>query len=184
MSAPQVNGETPYSVFFSHLFSYPVIADSYETIKSHPLSQKPISLATKSYATLFPYVEYPYTQLSSRLFPYLAPYLTRADQLGDSALSAVDSRFPKIKKPTSELYDETKELVTLPLVKGKEGKEHVIKTWESECKKVGGDGVVKLGKAAVTTSLVLGSEAVEWAGAFAHAKKAEVKEVVNEKTTN
>lgn len=54
----------------------------------------------------------------------------------------------------------------------------------SEKRKVGGEGVFTLGKAAVATGLVVSSDALSWLGAFLGQKKAEAKEVTNEKVNN
>ena len=51
----------------------------------------------------------------------------------------------------------------------------------SEKKKVGGEGVVTYGKAVVATGLVISSDALSWLSAFLSKKKAEAKEVTNEK---
>jgi len=44
--------------------------------------------------------------------------------------------------------------------------------------------VVSYGKAAVSTSIIVGSEAYNWLASFLSAKKTQVKEVTNEKTGN
>ncbi|KUJ15151.1 uncharacterized protein LY89DRAFT_104605 [Mollisia scopiformis] len=95
--APQVNGEAPSSAFLHHLTS--LTHTSYSKIS----------------APLAPYLHTPYS--------YLSPYLSKADSLGDSTLSSLDSKFPLVKKPTGELYDEGKAIVFYPLKKGNEGKE-------------------------------------------------------------
>jgi len=175
--APQVNGEKPSSAFISHLISYPVVSDSITTFKSHPLGQKSIAISASGYDTfakpVIPYLSKPYT--------YISPYVTRADSLGDSTLSNIDSRFPAVKKPTSELYDNATGLAFYPLKMAGDGKEYVFGVWGSEVKKVGGDGVVAKGKAAITTSLVVTSDALSWLSAVLGKKKAEVKEVAKEK---
>lgn len=156
-----------------------MISDSIATFQSHPLGQKSIALSTSGYNNfakpVLPYLSKPYQ--------YVSPYITKADSLGDSTLSTLDSKFPTIKKPTGELYDNGKGYVFFPYKKGMEGKDYVLKTFNSEKKKVGGEGIVTLGKAAVTTSLIVSSDALSWLSTFLSAKKAETKEVVNEKVT-
>jgi len=175
--APQVNGETPSSAFLSHLYSYPVISDSISTFKSNPYGAKSLSLTNDTYdrlsKPLLPYLSKPYE--------YVSPYVKKADSIGDSTLSTIDSKFPVVKKPTGELYDEGKSFVFFPLRKGTEGKEYVFSTYQSEVKKAGGDGVVNYGKAAIATSLLVSSDAISWLGSFLGQKKAEAKEVTNEK---
>jgi len=175
--APQVNGEKPSSAFLSHLISYPLISDSITTFREHPLGQKSIALSNTGYDTfakpVLPYLSKPYT--------YISPYVSRADSLGDSTLSKVDATFPVVKKPTSELYDDATGFAFYPLKVAGDGKEYVFNIWGSEVKKVGGDGVVAKGKAAITTSLVVTSDALNWLSAALSKKKAEAKEVAKDK---
>merc|ERR1712093_336336 len=140
--APQVNGEAPSSAFLSHLISHPVISDSISTFKSNPYGAKSLSITTslshKLADPLLPYLTKPYQ--------YVSPYITKADSLGDSTLSTIDSKFPVVKKPTGELIDN--------------------------------------GKAAIATGLVVGGDAYGWLSGFLAGKKAEAKEVSNEKLNN
>jgi len=178
--AATVNGEKPSSAFFAHLTSYPLIGDSINTIKSNSIGQKSIALADSGYQTfakpILPYLAKPYQ--------YVSPYVEKADSLGDSALSKVDEKFPTLKKSTSEIYDDAKGVAFFPLQKGFEGKDYVSKTYSSEVKKVGGEGFVTLGKAAVTTTLIVSSDALTWLSNFLSTKKAEAKEIANDKLNN
>jgi len=172
----QVNGEKPASAFLSHLYSYPVISDSISTFKSNPYGAKSLDITTQVYEKtgkpLLPYLSKPYQ--------YVSPYVAKADSVADNTLSTIDSKFPVVKKPTGELYSEGKDFVFFPLKKGTEGKDYVLKTYNSEVKKVGGDGIVTYGKAAISTSLVVSSDALHWLSEF-WSKKGEVKEVTSEK---
>lgn len=163
-----------------HLISYPVISDSISTFKSNPYGAKSLSITTslshKLADPLLPYLTKPYQ--------YVSPYITKADSLGDSTLSTIDSKFPVVKKPTGELIDNGKAIVFFPLKKGTEGKEYVVGVYGSECKKVGGEGIVTWGKAAIATGLVVGGDAYGWLSGFLAGKKAEAKEVSNEKLNN
>jgi len=175
---PQVNGESPSSAFLSHLTSYPVISDSITTFKSNPYGAKSLSLTSSGYEKigkpLLPYLSTPYS--------FISPYISKADSLGDSTLSTLDQKFPVVKKPTGELYDDAQSVVFFPLKKTTEGKDYVWKTYSTEVKKVGGDGgIVTYGKAAVSTGLIISSETLSWLGAFLAKKKGEVKDVTNEK---
>lgn len=89
-----------------------------------------------------------------------------------------------VKKPTADIYDEGKKIVFFPLKVGNDGKEYVFGVFGSEKKKVGGEGIVTVGKAVVATGLVVSSDALGWLSAFLSRKKAEVKEVTNEKLSN
>jgi len=175
--APQVNGDTASSAFLSHLFSYPVISDSISTFKSNPYGAKSLDLTSAGYEKfgkpVLPYFSKPYE--------YVSPYVKKADSLGDSTLSTLDSKFPVVKKPTGELYSDGKSIVFFPLKKGSEGKDYIFGTYNSEVKKVGGEGIVSYGKAAVSTSFIVGGDAITWITTFLKGKKAEAKEVTNEK---
>lgn len=182
--AHQVNGDVPSSssAFLSHLISYPFISDSIQTFKSNPYGAKSLTITNDTYQKLgkplLPYLSKPYQ--------YVSPYVARADSIGDSTLSTLDERFPAVKKPTGEFVDSTRGLLSLPLKKGTEGKEYVFGVYEGEVKKVGGqegqkNGVFVYGKAAVATGLIVGNEVFGWLGQFLQQKKAEAKEVTNEK---
>jgi len=179
MAPPQVNGDKPSSAFFSHLFSYPIISDSISTYKSNPLGQKSLDITYTGYERLgkpiLPYLSGPYQ--------YVSPYVAKADSLGDSTLSSIDSKFPVVKKPTGELYSDGKSIVFFPLRVGNGGKDYVLNTYNSEVKKVGGDGgIVTYGKAAVTTGIVLSQDLSAWLTSFVKDKKVEAKEIKDEKT--
>ncbi|KAG9242566.1 hypothetical protein BJ878DRAFT_481903 [Calycina marina] len=180
--SPQINGDAPSSssAFLSHLTSYPLISDSISTFKSNPYGAKSVSLSQQAYnklaSPLLPYLSTPYN--------YISPYVQRADTLGDSTLSTIESHFPLVKKPTGELFAEGKGLLSLPLVKSQEGKEYVVKTWSGEAKKTEKEGVVGWGKAAISTGIIVGADSLAWIAGFLSSKKAEAKEVTNEKLGN
>lgn len=194
--APQVNGDAPSSAFLSvcnmppldehqtntdktlqHLYSYPVISDSISTFKSNPYGAKSLDLTSAGYEKfgkpLLPYFAKPYE--------YVSPYVKKADSLGDSTLSTLDSKVPAVKKPTGELFDEGKAIVFFPLKKTTEGKDYVLGVWGGEKKKVGGEGVVTYAKAGLATSLVVGTDVYNYVVTFLSKKGTEVKEVSNEK---
>jgi len=178
--APQVNGATPSSAFLSHLTSFPVISDSISTFKSNPYGAKSLDLTSAGYEKLgkplIPYFSKPYE--------YVSPYVKKADSIGDSTLSTLESKFPVVKKPTGELYSDGKSIVFFPLKKGSEGKDYVFSTYNNEVKNIGGDGLLTYGKAAIGTSLRIGGDTYKWLASFLGTKKAEAKEVTNEKLNN
>jgi hypothetical protein len=183
--ASQVNGDMPnhtsQSAFIQHLLDYPVISDGIHTFKSHELGQRSIAITDSAYKTLatnvFPYISKPYQ--------YVSPYVSRADELGNKTLSRLDERFPAVKKPTGELYAETKSLVCFPLNKATEGRDHVYNVYSSEVKKNGeSSGLVGYGKAAVLTALVVSNETLGWLSKFLSRKKEQAIETVNSHKMN
>jgi len=180
MGSTTVNGDKPSSAFLSHLISYPLIGDSITTFTQNPYGQKSIALVDSGYQTfakpLLPYLAKPYE--------YVAPWVVKIDGLGDATLSKVDEKFPTVKKPTGELIDEAKGTAYFPIRKSVEGRDYVVNTYNSEVKKVGGEGVVTLGKAAVTTTLIISSDALTWLSNFLSAKKEQTKSAVNDKLNN
>jgi len=178
--APQVNGDSPSSAFFSHLISFPVISDSISTFKSNPYGAKSLDI-TK---TLTSTVSKKLAPILSTPISYATPYLKKADSLGDSTLSTLESKFPVVKKPTGELYSEGKSIVFFPLKKGTEGKDYVLSTFNGEVKKNSDQGFVGYGKAAISTTFKVGGDTYTWLSAFLSAKKSEAKEVSSEKLSN
>ena len=102
-------------------------------------------------APLHPYLQTPYS--------YVSPYLTRADELGDSGLSKVDTRFPIVKEETTKLKQTVVDCASLPLQLAGKGKEYLLGTWQDEYSKTrGDDGMVKNVKALISTELKIGHD--------------------------
>ncbi|KAH8670181.1 hypothetical protein BGZ60DRAFT_375185 [Tricladium varicosporioides] len=177
--APQVNGDSaPSSAFLSHLYSYPVISDSITTFKSNHYGAKSLDLTSQGYEKLgkplLPYLAKPYE--------YVSPYVKKADSVGDDALSTIENKFPAVKKPTGELYEDAQSFVYFPLKKGGEGKDYVFSTYKGEVKKVGGDSLITYGMAALGTGIIVTKDTLSWISHFLSTKKAEAKEVAGEKS--
>jgi hypothetical protein len=181
MAGPQVNGDlhnaTHSSAFVQHLLDYPVVSDGVHTFRTNEYGQRTIKLGDSAYKTLasnlFPWFSKPYE--------YVSPYVAQADTFGDKTLDKLDERFPVVKKPTNELYNETRGLILLPYNKGLEGKDHVYQIYSNEFKKSEQPGLVAYGRAAVTTALVVSNETLSWISSFLTAKKAQAANAVNEK---
>ncbi|EWY87616.1 hypothetical protein FOYG_11796 [Fusarium oxysporum NRRL 32931] len=92
-----------------------------------------------------------------RLSP-LPLFPTSLSHTSSNALDRIDKRFPVVKKPTEELYKDTRALILLLYHKGLEGKDHVFQDYSSEAKKNEQAGLVAHGKAAATTVLVVSNE--------------------------
>ncbi|KAF2195718.1 CAP20-like protein [Zopfia rhizophila CBS 207.26] len=154
-NTPLTNGERPHSKVLSHLQSYPVVHDSLEFYKTNPYGAKSLSVAhhlyTRFIAPLHPYLQTPYS--------YLSPYLSRADELGDTGLSKVDNKFPIVKEDTSKLKETVQSYAFLPWRLAGQGKEYVLGTYNDEYSKTRGDaGLVKTAKAALSTELKIGHD--------------------------
>ncbi|KAG7410250.1 hypothetical protein IWW34DRAFT_673042 [Fusarium oxysporum f. sp. albedinis] len=180
MSSPQVNGDmsvAQYSAFIQHLLNYPVISDGVHIFKSNEYGQRSIKLGEAAYQTfaapVIPYFSKPYQ--------YVSPYVQKVDSLGSKTLDRIDERFPVAKKPTEQLYQDTRTLILLPYHKGLEGKDHVFQVYNSEVKKNEQTSLVAHGKAAATTVLVVSNETLSWISSFLHQKKAETTNMANEK---
>ncbi|KAK7948127.1 uncharacterized protein PG986_009013 [Apiospora aurea] len=171
--AAQVNGEVhPSSATLQHIAGYPLVNDALATIKKNPYGQKSIEIGDSAYQTFAK----PLLSIFAKPYEYVSPYVKKADHLGAGALNKIDERLPVLKKPTNELYAEGKQVVFYPVVKGKETTDHVFSIYNSECKKVGGEGVVTYGKALISTGLVITSETLDWIGDILRAGKAKAKE--------
>lgn len=98
-SSPLTNGETPRSRALSHLQSYPVVHDTVETLKNTQIGASTLNLASNTYrsivAPFHPYLQRPYSVAH--------PYLTKADELGDTGLSKFETYVPVVKEDTSVL---------------------------------------------------------------------------------
>ncbi|PNY26966.1 Uncharacterized protein TCAP_03101 [Tolypocladium capitatum] len=181
MAIPQVNGDVSspaqHSAFIQHLLNYPLISDGITTFASNEYGQRSIKLGDSAFQTfarpVIPWFAKPYT--------YLSPYVQRADSIGDKTLDRIDERFPVVKKPTGELYQDTRSLILLPYNKGIEGYDHVFQVYAAEVKKTEQQGLVGQGKAAVSTALVVSNETLSWLGSLLSARKAEAAKLANDK---
>ncbi|KAI1826911.1 hypothetical protein F4861DRAFT_20674 [Xylaria intraflava] len=172
----QVNGEVSSSLAtLSHITGYPVINDGIAYFKKNPYGQKSIELGDSAYQTFAK----PFLSYLDKPYQYVSPYIKRADAAGDDALSRIDQRIPALKKPTDELVSDGKAIVFFPVRKGLETKSHVVDVYNSEYKKVGGDGLVTSGKALISTGLVVTSETLTWVGEILRAGKEEAKETTS-----
>jgi hypothetical protein len=176
-STPITNGEQPHSKVLSHLQSYPVIHDAVDLYKTNPYGAKSLSLFHGTYqrfvAPLHPYLQTPYS--------YVSPYLSRADELGDSGLSKVDTKFPIVKEETSKLKEVVQSIALFPFVLVGEGKNYVFSTWNDEYRKTkGDDGLVKSAKALISTELKMGHDGYNLFVSYLHQGKEQAGKKVDE----
>lgn len=152
MPSPQVNGDVTsasiHSAFLEHLLGYPLISDGVHTFKANEYGQKSLKLGDSAYQTFAK----PVLPLFEKPYQYVSPYVQKVDTLGDKTLDRIDERFPVIKKPTNELYNETRDLIFLPYRMGLEGKDHVFQVYACEYKKNEQAGLIAHGRAAITTA--------------------------------
>lgn len=179
MGENAVNGERAQSQFLEHLTSYPVVSDSITFYKGNKYGAKSLEFADQGYGIAKPYLTY-----LSKPYGYVAPYVTRADSLGDKGLQRVDATFPFIKEDTGTLKNTVYDTVLFPVRLVGDVKGHLFSTYGDEYKKCGGDGIVASGKAIITTSLVLSQESLGFVSSLLQQKKAQVKDLVNEQTQN
>ncbi|KAI9367164.1 hypothetical protein BJX61DRAFT_529818 [Aspergillus egyptiacus] len=179
MGENAVNGERVQLQFLEHLTSYPVVSDSITAFKTNKYGAKSLEFADQGYGIAKPYLPY-----LSKPYGFVAPYIARADSLGDKGLQRVEANFPIIKEDTSMLRDTIKDTAYLPLRLAGDVKSHIFNTYGDEYKKCGGDGYVASGKALITTGLVLSQESLAFISSLLQQKKVQVKEMVNEQTPN
>lgn len=177
MGDATVNGDMPHSAVLSHIQSYPVVSDSIKTIQQNPYGAKSIELTNAGYSKFvkptLPYFETPAS--------YAKPYVAKADELGDKFLSKFDEQVPIVKSETKDIQNTIVSYIAWPFQTANNTKDWAFNTYNSEYKKCGGEGYVASGKAVITTSLVLSSDALKWISSFLQAKKEQAKEIANEK---
>jgi len=144
-SKPLTNGETTRSKALSHLHSYPFIHDTTSFLASTPLGSRTLNLAHTTYNSLItplhPYLQRPYTIAS--------PYLTRADELGDTSLTKLEAYVPVMREDTETL----KGYAVAPY-------NYVSGTYQQQYERTGGQGgLVKTGLAALSTQLQIAQDA-------------------------
>jgi len=165
------------SKFLSHLHSYPVVSDTVSTLKDHPYGKKSLEIADGVYnkygKAVEPYLEKPYG--------YAKPYVAKADELADSGLSQVDSRFPIVKEETGNLVEKGKSVVWWPLSVAVQGKDYVIGTWNDEYNKTAthksrGAGLTTSVLAIISTELKIASDFFQIVADFLGPKYEESKD--------
>ncbi|KAL3493063.1 MAGE family-domain-containing protein [Aspergillus germanicus] len=172
MGENAVNGDRAQSQFLEHLASYPVVSDSITVFRTNKYGAKSLEFADQSYGIAKPYLPY-----LSKPYGYFAPYIARADTLGDKGLQRVDATFPFIKEDTGILKNSIYETASFPLRFAGDVKSKVFSTYGDEYKKCGGDGYVASGKALITTGLVLSQESLAFLSSLLQQKKAQVKDI-------
>jgi hypothetical protein len=157
-----------------------VVSDSITTFKNNKYGATSLKYADQSYERIakpfLPYLSTPYA--------YVAPYLAKADSLGDQGLAKVDEKFPIVKEDTEKIKTTIVDTAYFPLRLADGTRKHVFDTYGSEYKKCGGEGYVASGKAVITTGLVISQESLAWLSDYLADKKEQTKEAVNEKISH
>lgn len=169
MGEQLTNGDKPHSLFISHLTSYPLVSDSLSAYLENPYGAKSVNLFNHAYKRFVtpvePYFATPYS--------FVAPYIQKADSLGDKGLSEVDNRFPIVKEETSSLKEKAK---SYPLV------DYVLKTFDEQSKKNNGQsGVIPFAKTVVGTEIKIAADTIGYITGFLIAKKDEGKKLASTK---
>jgi len=180
-SAPMTNGEKHHSVFLSHLTSYPLVSDSITTYQSHPYGAKSISVFNTAYSTAYTNLYAPFSSYLSRPYSVVAPYLAKADSIGDSGLSTLESRFPIVKADTATIQEKAKGVAGFPWRVVQEGKQFVFNTYDDELTKSEGNTIVKQVKAVVGTEIKLTMAVFNFVLDLLKKGENEAKEVVEKK---
>ncbi|KAK4166213.1 hypothetical protein QBC43DRAFT_21774 [Cladorrhinum sp. PSN259] len=166
-----VNGDSPHSATIRHLLAFPTVQDGVRTYKNTTLGQKSLEIGGAAYQGLanniLPFFRKPYE--------YISPYVERVDAVGDQALSKLEEKFPVVKKPASEIIEDTKKIVLFPLRISQSGREYVFAVYQSEANKIEGNPVIVHGKAAIVTAITLATESLIAAKDFMTNTKEEFK---------
>lgn len=153
------------------------------TIQKTKYGQQTIAISSSALET-FESLTKPVLPYLSKPYEYVSPYVKKADDLGDRTLDNIDQRFPVVRKPTAEVYKDTKDFVLYPMRKGIESRDHVVSVYNGERKQIGGDGVFPLSKALAVTAIVVTTETLGWVREYLTTATAAAKEVVQEKTAS
>jgi hypothetical protein len=123
-------------------------------------------------------------------YSYVAPYVVKADSLGDAGLTKIDSKFPIVKEETSALKEKATSIAYFPLTLGVQGKDYVFSTYSDARQNTGIEEknlfakVVAEGKALLVTEYKIGSDALSAIASFLTAKKEEGKKFADSKLNN
>jgi len=183
--AIQVNGDPPASQFLSHLTSYPVVSDSINMYKSNPYGAKTIDLTQQLLQTYNNSVNPRIAPLLRTPYSLVAPYLARADSLGDSGLTNLENRFPIVREPTQDLRSKLVDTAVWPFALANQSKDYVLGTYNEECQKASDkpDGLVKKAQAVLRTEIRLTAEVLTFVRSMLQQRKKEANAAIKEKVS-
>jgi len=187
--AAQTNQVTPQTAelpeiqTLNHVLNYPIVVDTiHAVVDGNPLGRTGKNLTVWSYQTFGkPFVPLLYK------FPltYASPYAKKLDELSDTILTKVDNKVPSVKKPTRELYSDTKSVVFWPVTKTKESLHHYGDLYENERRKMSQpERLTTKSKAAVSSALIYASQVLTTASQWVGAKRQNVQSAAVEVVKN
>ncbi|KAF2670796.1 hypothetical protein BT63DRAFT_411890 [Microthyrium microscopicum] len=155
-SAPTTNGGEPHSQFLSHLTSFPVVNDTIKTYKSNPYGAKSLDFLNGAYIRIDNLLYKPVAPYLQTPISYVSPYVAKADSLGDSGLSTLESKFPIVKDDTATLKEKASDVAGYPFKLYGEGKGKMFSMYNEEYSKYEKQGYGKTigrARAAIDTEL-------------------------------
>lgn len=120
-----------------------------------------------------PYLRGPYS--------YVAPYVAKADELGDNGLTTVETHFPIVKEDTSTIKGTVLGVAFYPVKVVNDGKEYVFKTYEDENNKTEGKGLPKIFKSVVSTELKIAADVLHAVAEWLGPRKEKAQKIAQEK---
>jgi len=164
-SGPTTNGGEPHSQFLSHLTSFPVVSDTISTYKTNPYGAKSLSLFNSAYTRFDSMLYKPVAPYLRTPISYVTPYIAKADSLGDSGLSSLESRFPIVKENTAALREKAQGYTGYPFKLYDDGKNNLFQIYSEEYSKYEKQGYGKMvgrARAAVDTEIRVISTVVQY----------------------
>jgi len=143
-TVPVTNGDLPRSTTLRHLLTLPAVQDGVRAFSANPLGKMSIRLTNSVYEL----VGAPMLSLLNKPLAYVIPYAKRADEFGVETLYKVEEKYPVVKKPSSELLNDAKEVASGPA-------RHVVEVYNGAYKKTGGNPTIASAKAAVETAAIV-----------------------------
>lgn len=124
--------------------------------ENNPLGAKSIEIFNSAYHN----IAEPILRKLRGPYSIIAPYVQKADQIGNSTLDTVDNQVPAIKKTDIEtLKSHAFDMAHFPFKVASESKDYVFSTYNDEYEKTGGNGLITAGKAILSTELRITADA-------------------------
>ncbi|PLB36599.1 MAGE-domain-containing protein [Aspergillus candidus] len=168
MTTNSINGGKAQSHFITHLTSYPIVSDTIAVVRTNKYGAKSLTYVDEGYIRfakpVLPYLSVPYS--------YVAPYLSRADALGEQGLVKIDGRFPILKEDTEKIRGT----VFYPVHYVSDVRSHITDTYNTEYNKCGGNGLGARGKAVITTGLLLTSGTLDYVSHWLRERTVQAKD--------